>query len=165
VEVLIPDFQGSAPAVQTVLDAAPDVLNHNLETVPRLYPAVRPGADYGRSLALLRRCRAQAPEVMIKSGLMLGLGESRAEIRQTLRELKRAGCQMVTLGQYLQPSPGHLAVARYLTPDEFDCWRREALDLGFREAASGPLVRSSYQARTLFCASQAGQAGRGADSP
>jgi lipoic acid synthetase len=157
VEVLVPDFGGSPHALQTVLDAAPDVLNHNIETVPRLYAVVRPQADFARSLALLRQCRAEAPGILTKSGLMLGLGETQDEVRQTLLALRRAGCQTLTLGQYLQPSAAHLAVDRYVTPAEFDRWRREALALGFREAACGPLVRSSYQAREL-CAAGLGPA-------
>jgi lipoic acid synthetase len=150
IEVLIPDFQGSKDALETVLAARPDVLNHNLETVPRLYATVRPEADYQRSLTLLRESRSKAPGIPTKSGLMLGLGETEAEIRQSLADLAAADCRMVTLGQYLQPSPTHLPVAAYVTPETFARWREEALAMGFREAACGPLVRSSYQARELF---------------
>ncbi len=150
IEVLIPDFQGRMASLQTVLDACPDVLNHNLETVPRLYDTVRPEADYARSLTLLRESQAKAPQILTKSGLMLGLGETEEEIRQTLADLAAAKCRMVTLGQYLQPSPDHLPVETYVTPEAFDRWRDEALALGFGEAACGPLVRSSYQARELF---------------
>ncbi len=150
VEVLIPDFQGSQKALDTVLDARPDVLNHNLETVPRLYATVRPEADYARSLALLAASRKRAPSIPTKSGLMLGLGESDDEIRQSLADLAAVDCRMVTLGQYLQPTPDHLPVATFVTPQAFEAWRREALAMGFDQAACGPLVRSSYQARELF---------------
>ena len=150
IEVLIPDFQGCMDALTVVLDARPDVLNHNIETVPRLYTTVRPEADYTRSLALLRESRRRAPDIPTKSGLMLGLGETGAEIRQSLADLKAADCRMVTLGQYLQPTPEHLPVAAYVTPEAFDRWHKEALAMGFEQAACGPLVRSSYQARELF---------------
>ena len=150
VEVLIPDFQGQAAALAAVVAAGPDVLNHNLETIPELYATVRPEADYQRSLALLQRARDLAPHMMTKSGLMLGLGETPDQVRRTLEDLRRVDCRMVTLGQYLQPTPDHLPVRRYVRPEEFDRWREEALQLGFQEAASGPLVRSSYQARELF---------------
>ncbi len=150
IEVLIPDFKGSTQALHRVLEARPDVLNHNLETVPRLYATVRPEADYRRSLALLQASRVRAPSIPTKSGLMLGLGETDDEIRQSLADLAAADCRMVTLGQYLQPSPDHLPVATFVTPEAFEGWRREALALGFDQAACGPLVRSSYQARELF---------------
>jgi lipoic acid synthetase len=150
IEVLIPDFQGNMDALETVLAARPEVLNHNLETVPRLYATVRPEADYQRSLTLLRESRSKAPGILTKSGLMLGLGETATEIRQSLADLAAANCRMVTLGQYLQPSPAHLPVAAFVTPEAFARWREEALAMGFREAACGPLVRSSYQARELF---------------
>lgn len=149
-EVLIPDFQGELAALKTVLKAAPDVLNHNIETVPRLYPAVRPEALYQRSLELLRRAKAYSPTMIIKSGLMLGLGENSGEIRKTLQDILETGCGILTLGQYLQPSKHHLPVARFATPEEFDSWREEALQMGFAEVASGPFVRSSYQARELY---------------
>lgn len=150
VEVLIPDFQGSREALQTVLEAGPDVLNHNVETAARLYDKVRPGARYDRSLELLRRSRQMAPTIVTKSGMMLGLGETDREIEETLRDLVRAGCRMLTLGQYLQPSAEHLPVARFLTPEEFEQWRVKALKMGFSEVASSPLVRSSYHAADLF---------------
>jgi lipoic acid synthetase len=150
VEVLIPDLQGQREAIETVVTAGPDVLNHNLETIPALYPTVRPEADYQRSLALLQTVRDLAPPMMTKSGLMLGVGETREEVRQTLADLRAVDCRMVTLGQYLQPSPDHLPVERYVPPEEFDQWRDEALQMGFQEVASGPLVRSSYQARELY---------------
>ncbi len=154
VEVLIPDLQGRREAIQTVVAAGPDVLNHNLETIPALYATVRPEADYQRSLALLQTVRDCAPHMMTKSGLMLGLGETREGVRQTLSDLRAVDCRMVTLGQYLQPSPAHLPVKRYIPPEEFDQWRDEALRMGFQEVASGPLVRSSYQARELYQATQ-----------
>jgi lipoyl synthase len=150
IEVLIPDFQGDEAALRTVLDALPDVLNHNLETVARLYPEVRPQAMYGRSLDLLRRASALAPGMAIKSGLMLGLGERPGEVESALRDLLGAGCQILTLGQYLQPGRDCLPVARYVPPGEFDAWREVALGMGFARVASGPLVRSSYHAEELI---------------
>ena len=150
VEVLIPDFQGNAEALQTVLDARPDVLNHNIETVPRLYTLVRPQARYKRSLQLLSRVQKYAPGLPIKSGIMLGLGESSEEIRSTLKDLIDAGCRILTLGQYLQPSKAHLPVKRFVTPEEFEQWRQIAIEIGFSEVASGPFVRSSYHAKELY---------------
>ena len=150
IEVLIPDFQGDPAALDTVLRARPDVLNHNIETVPRLYPRVRPQADYRRSLELLRRAGEIAPGTPTKSGLMLGLGERPEEIRQTLLDLRAAGCRILTLGQYLQPSPEHLPVEAYVPPDDFENWRRAALEMGFSEVASAPFVRSSYHAKESF---------------
>jgi lipoyl synthase len=149
IEVLIPDFQGDEAALRTVLEARPDVLNHNLETVARLYPEVRPQAMYDRSLELLRRTGAHAPGMAVKSGLMLGLGERPDEIESALRDLLGAGCQLLTLGQYLQPRRDCLPVARYVPPGEFDAWREAALGMGFSRVASGPLVRSSYHAEEL----------------
>ncbi len=150
VEVLIPDFQGNAEALQAVLEAGPDVLNHNIETVPRLYELVRPQARYQRSLQLLSRVQKYAPGLPIKSGLMLGLGESSEEIRSTLKDLIGAGCRILTLGQYLQPSKAHLPVKRFVSPAEFENWKSTALEMGFCEVASGPFVRSSYHARELY---------------
>ena len=150
IEVLIPDFQGDGAALRTVLDARPDVLNHNLETVARLYPEVRPQAIYDRSLELLRRAASLAPGIAVKSGLMLGLGERPEEVESALRDLLAAGCRILTLGQYLQPKRECLPVARYLPPAEFDAWRDVALGMGFAQVASGPLVRSSYHAEE-FC--------------
>jgi lipoyl synthase len=150
VEVLIPDFQGNDEALEKVMRAGPDVLNHNMETVPRLYPVVRPGALYERSLRLLRRAREMDPSVPTKSGLMLGLGESDDEIRRTLDDLVSAGCMMLTLGQYLQPSQHHLPVARFVTPEAFEQWKGIARQIGFKDTASGPFVRSSYQAQELY---------------
>lgn len=150
VEVLIPDFQGSFSALKTVIDAQPPVLNHNIETVPRLYPSVRPGAIYERSLRLLMRVKDLDPSIPTKSGLMLGLGETPEEVHQTLLDLLHVGCSILTLGQYLQPSREHLAVERFIPPEEFDRWRERALQMGFVEVASGPFVRSSYHAKELF---------------
>ena len=152
VEVLIPDFQGNLQALRVVLNARPDVLNHNIETVPRLYATVRPQARYRRSLQLLSRVKKYAPGMPIKSGLMLGLGESPEEIHSTLQDLVAAGCRILTLGQYLQPSKGHLPVKRYVSPAEFENWKDIALEMGFCEVASGPFVRSSYHAKELYLA-------------
>lgn len=148
VEVLIPDFQGSREALEMVMAARPDVLNHNTETVPRLYRQVRPGARYERSLELLASARQLDPAVATKSGLMVGLGEEREEILETMEDLARRGCQILTIGQYLQPSRDHLPIARYYHPSEFESFRQEGLRMGFRHVESGPLVRSSYHART-----------------
>ena len=154
VEVLIPDFQGDERALHKVLEARPDVLNHNLETVPRLYPSVRPEAVYRRSLELLERVEAYDSTIPTKSGLMLGLGESPEEIGRTLRALRQVGCSLLTLGQYLQPTRRHLPVHRFVHPDEFEEWRTVALDLGFAEVASGPFVRSSYRAEAFYQAAR-----------
>ena len=151
IEVLVPDFQGDEAALRTVLEVLPDVLNHNLETVARLYPEVRPQAIYDRSLDLLRRAGSRAPGMAVKSGLMLGLGERPDEVESALRDLLGAGCQILTLGQYLQPKRGCLPVARFVPPGEFDAWRETALGMGFAQVAAGPLVRSSYHARELYC--------------
>jgi lipoic acid synthetase len=145
VEVLIPDLQGSAEALQIVLDAQPDVLNHNIETVARLYREVRPGSRYERSLELLGRA-AQAG-ACAKSGIMVGLGEEMEEVEQTLRDLRKAGVRLVTIGQYLRPSREHLPIHRYYTPAAFDGLGRAARAMGFQHVESGPLVRSSYHAR------------------
>jgi lipoic acid synthetase len=150
IEVLIPDFQGDAAALETVLAARPNVLNHNLETVPRLYSQVRPQADYRRSLELLQRSRSLAPAIPTKSGLMLGLGEKPEELRRTLLDLREAGCRILTLGQYLRPSPEHLPVDAYVPPDVFEEWRKAALEMGFAQVASAPFVRSSYHAKESF---------------
>jgi lipoic acid synthetase len=155
VEVLIPDFQGSAEALQTVVHAQPDVLNHNIETVPRLYPLVRPGADYNRSLELLQRVQTFGFSLPTKSGLMLGFGEGHEEVKKSLEDLLKANCRILTLGQYLQPTKKHLAVKRFIPPEEFEQWRDTALKMGFSEVASGPFVRSSYHAKELFQAVKA----------
>jgi lipoic acid synthetase len=148
VEVLIPDFQGSREALACVVAARPDVLNHNTETVPRLYRQVRPGARYEQSLNLITSVRKMAPEMTTKSGLMLGLGEERSEVLATLRDLVEHGCQILTLGQYLRPSADHLPIVRYYTPEEFADLKVEGERMGFRHVESGPLVRSSYHARS-----------------
>jgi len=155
VEVLVPDFRGDPAALNTVLDAAPDILNHNIETVPSLYPRIRPAAEYERSLALLRR--AQDRSATTKSGLMLGLGERIDEVRGVFADLRTAGCDILTLGQYLRPSKDHVPVERYYSPQEFESLREEALSLGFSRAVAGPLVRSSYRAAS--CAQPRGHAG------
>ncbi len=147
VEVLTPDFRGRlARALDALSVAWPDVFNHNVETVPSLYRAARPGADYRGSLELLARVKAANPAVVTKSGLMLGLGERDDEVRDTLRDLRAHEVDVLTIGQYLAPSPFHLPVRRHVTPDAFAAWRDEGLALGFREVVSGPLVRSSYHA-------------------
>jgi lipoic acid synthetase len=149
IEVLISDYQGDEAALQTVLDADPDVLNHNLETVDRLQRRVRAGASYRRSLEVLRRAAELRPDIPTKSGLILGVGESDAEIDQTLRDLRAVGVELLTISQYLRPSDEHLPVERYVTPAEFEAWGQRARDLGFAEVASAPLVRSSYRAEQL----------------
>ncbi|GAB6190349.1 lipoyl synthase [Desulfocastanea catecholica] len=150
VEVLIPDLQGDRPALQVLLHAAPDVLNHNIETVAALYPKVRPQAVYRRSLELLHRAKEMHPEIPTKSGIMLGFGESHAELLQTWQDLLAAGVDILTMGQYLQPSVEHLPVQRFVPPEEFTELETEALALGFAGVASGPFVRSSYQAEKLY---------------
>jgi lipoic acid synthetase len=149
IEVLIADYKGDEAALATVLDAGPDVLNHNLETVERLTRRVRVAARYERSLAVLRCAGEIAPDIPTKSGLMLGLGERDDEVDTALADLREAGVALLTLGQYLQPSPDHLPVERYVSPTEFDAWAERARELGFDEVAAGPLVRSSYRAETL----------------
>ena len=147
IEILVPDFRGRMePALAALQATPPDVFNHNLETVPRLYSSVRPGADYAWSLELIRRTKALLPDVPTKSGVMLGLGEEMDEVHQVLRDLRAHDCDMVTIGQYLQPSRSHLPVARFVTPAEFDALAEFARGLGFANVASGPLVRSSYHA-------------------
>jgi len=147
IEVLVPDFRGRLERALDALDAAlPDVMNHNLETVPRLYKQARPGADYAHSLALLEQFKARHPAIPTKSGLMLGLGETDEEILAVMRDLRAHGVDMLTLGQYLQPSAHHLPVARYVHPDGFAMFEREARAMGFAHAAVGPMVRSSYHA-------------------
>jgi lipoic acid synthetase len=150
IEVLVPDFQGDRRALAAILEAAPDVLNHNIETVPRLYGKVRPQADYGRSLDLLKQVKQMTADIPTKSGLMLGLGETAAELRRTLSELLSVGCDFLTLGQYLQPTREHLPVHRFVPPEEFEKLREDALRMGFREVSSGAFVRSSYHAKELF---------------
>jgi len=146
VEVLIPDFKGDHRALETVVRSGIHVLNHNIETVPRLYKKVRPGSVYQRSLDVLKAAKAMRQDVLTKSGLMLGVGESLDEVMTSLRDLRAAGCDIVTIGQYLQPSTAQLPVERYVTPDEFQQLKIQAQTLGFRHVESGPLVRSSYHA-------------------
>jgi lipoic acid synthetase len=146
IEVLIPDLCGNWDALTTILAAQPDVLNHNTETVPRLYRRVRPQGDYQRSLELLRRTRELAPSVYTKSGLMAGLGEADAEVQQVMDDLRAVDCDILTLGQYLQPSPKHLPVVEFITPDQFNTWREVGEAKGFLQVVSSPLTRSSYHA-------------------
>ncbi|MDH3691744.1 MAG: lipoyl synthase [Gammaproteobacteria bacterium] len=147
IEILVPDFRRrESKALQILSAQPPDVFNHNLETVPSLYRRTRPGADYKGSLLLLKRFKSLNPRIPAKSGLMLGMGETDAEVREVMCDLREHDCDMLTLGQYLQPSRGHLCVDRYVSPYEFDDWRDYALGLGFSNVASGPLVRSSYHA-------------------
>jgi len=151
VEVLIPDFQGNLAAVETVMEAAPDVLNHNTETVPRLYRQVRLGARYERSLDVLAHAKDVSPGTPTKSGLMLGLGETADEVLAVMRDLRAHKVEILTLGQYLRPSPKHLPIVRYVPPEEFDELRRAGIDMGFRHVEAGPLVRSSYHAADSRC--------------
>jgi lipoyl synthase len=146
VEVLTPDFLGNVAAIDRVIEAQPDVFNHNVETVPRLYHRVRRNAVYQRSLDLLARVKARAPQIPTKSGLMLGLGETLDEVLAVCADLRSIGCDMLTIGQYLQPSPQHLPVERYVPPDEFEALGNLVRGLGFKLVASGPFVRSSYHA-------------------
>jgi len=146
VEVLTPDFQGSLVSVESVCAAEPDVYNHNIETVPRLYRRVRPGAWFERSLAVLAHAKQLRPQAIVKSGLMVGLGETREEVLEVLRALRRAGVDSVTIGQYLRPSRLHVPVERYWDPEEFDLLEAEGRAIGFLHVASGPLIRSSYNA-------------------
>jgi len=146
VEVLIPDFQGNEEAIRTVVEARPEILNHNTESVPRLYRAVRSGARYERTLRLLEFAKQLNPTVTTKSGVMVGLGEEMDELLQVYRDLASVGTDVLTIGQYLRPSKDHLPMARYYTPDEFAFMKQEALRIGFRHVESGPLVRSSYHA-------------------
>lgn len=150
IEVLIPDFQGDGQALQTVLDSKPDILNHNVETVPELYGEVRPAAVFSRSIELLRRVKERAAGMFTKSGFMLGLGEEEAQVVSLLQELRRVRCDIVTIGQYLQPSLSHYPVKEYVHPDQFEKYKKIALDMGIPCVASGPLIRSSYHAEEDF---------------
>ncbi len=150
IELLIPDLMGDPDALRVIVNAGPDVLNHNVETVPRLYGSVRPQASYARSINLLRQAQELRPDLPTKSGLMLGLGETPEEVEETLRDLLSAKCRVLTLGQYLQPTKRQLPVDRYVPPEEFAKWQERALEMGFDQAACGPFVRSSYQAKNLF---------------
>ena len=146
IEVLIPDFQGDGNALATVVNAAPDTLNHNIETVRRVFPRVRAKGDYDQSLELLSRARELSPACVTKSGMMVGLGEAWNEIIETMRDLRSVSCDLLTIGQYLRPSGKHVPLSRWYTPDEFDELRRDGEALGFKHVAAGPLVRSSYHA-------------------
>jgi len=156
VEVLTPDFLGKPGAIERVVAARPDVFNHNTETVPRLYHRVRRNAEYGRTLDLLRHVKDRAPQMKTKSGLMLGLGETIEELLEVLADLRDVGCDILTLGQYLQPTPAHLGVERYVPPEEFDVIGALARRLGFSLVASGPFVRSSYHAGEMAAGHLAG---------
>jgi len=157
VEVLVPDFRGDMAAVEAVARAGIDVFNHNLETVPSLYSVVRPGADYRRSLGVLEHAREAAPEVPTKSGLMVGIGETVDELFAVMDDLVSVGCRFLTLGQYLRPSPRHLSVERYVTPEEFEELGSAALRKGFRFVASAPFVRSSYRAHEALLSCGSGE--------
>lgn len=150
IEILTPDFQGNAAAIDLAASARPDVFNHNIETVPRLYPTVRPSADYRRSLALLKRIKDVHPGIATKSGIMVGLGELRDEVESAMRDLREAGCDILTVGQYLSPSASHLPVTAFITPDEFKYYEALGMQLGFDAVAAGPFVRSSYHAGEVF---------------
>jgi lipoyl synthase len=150
IEVLIPDFKGETASLEIVLKACPDVLNHNVETVARLYPQVRPQADYRRSLHLLRQSKEINTQMLTKSGFMLGLGERPEEVMDLLADLRRASCDLLTIGQYLQPRPDRLPVVRYIPPEEFGDYKRIGEGMGFKSVASGPFIRSSFHASQMF---------------
>ena len=149
VEVLIPDLCGNWRALEIILQAKPEVLNHNTETVPRLYRRVRPQGDYPRTLELLRKARQLRPQVYTKSGIMVGLGETDAEVRQTMADLREADCDILTIGQYLQPTQKHLGVTDFVTPEQFEAWRQAGDAMGFLQVVSSPLTRSSYHAEQV----------------
>jgi lipoyl synthase len=149
IEVLIPDLCGNWAALEVILQARPEVLNHNTETISRLYKRVRPQGNYERTLELLRRSRQLAPQVYTKSGIMVGLGETDAEVRQVMQDLRSVDCDILTIGQYLQPSPKHLAVQAFVTPAQFDLWREFGEAIGFLQVVSSPLTRSSYHAEQV----------------
>lgn len=154
VEVLVPDFKGKLVCLKIVLEEKPVVLNHNLETVKRLYPLVRKGADYVRSLALLKRSKEYDSSVLTKSGIIIGMGESKEEIIDLMQDLREVDCDLLTVGQYLSPSAEHLKVERYYSPQEFEELKKIGQGMGFRKVESGPLVRSSYHARKIVCSLQ-----------
>lgn len=154
IEVLIPDFQGDEEALQVVLDAKPEILNHNIETVPSLYAKVRPGASFDRSVELLRRVKAYDPAILSKTGIMVGLGETPAEMTTVMERLVTVGCDIFTIGQYLQPSKEHLPVEAYVTPEQFEAYKEEGLALGLAFVESGPFIRSSYNAARALDAVQ-----------
>ena len=147
VEVLISDMQGRTDSLDTVIAAGPDVINHNLETVPQLYAQVRPQADYQRSLDVLRYVKQKAPHILTKTGIMVGLGETDEQIYALMRDVRAVGCDILTIGQYLQPSERHVALQAYITPEKFAEYKQKGEEMGFRYVASGPLVRSSYKAQ------------------
>ena len=149
IEILIPDFGGSVGSLKTVIDAQPNVINHNVEMVPRLYPAIRPSSSYERSLEVLRNVKKLSPHLTIKSGFMLGLGETDEEVRSLLKELKSCGCDIVTIGQYLAPSQYNVKVVQYVRPEKFDEYRDLGLSIGIKKVFSGPFVRSSYKAERV----------------
>ena len=150
VEVLVPDFLGCADALRTVVESGPQVINHNVETVPHLYQKVRPEADYRRSIELLRLVKRLSPEVITKSGLMLGLGETRDQVIGVMEDLREANCELLTIGQYLQPSQKHHPIVRFVPPAEFAGYKQIGKDMGFSEVASAPLIRSSFHAAELY---------------
>jgi lipoic acid synthetase len=156
VEVLIPDFKGNEKALAAVCQARPAVLNHNVETIARLYSTVRPQAGYRRSLSLLERVKQISPDIVTKSGLMVGLGENREEVLQAMQDIRAAGCDLLTIGQYLQPTAAHLPVKRFIPPPEFEELQERAMEIGFLAVASGPHVRSSYRAGHLYHQARAG---------
>ncbi len=157
VEVLVPDFCGDEKAIESVIAADPDVIGHNIETVPGLYPIVRPQAKYRVSLALLQQVSASGSTIFVKSGMMLGLGETEDEILRTMDDLLCSGCRILTLGQYLQPTRNHIPVSRFIPPEAFHSWQEKAMAMGFRQVVSGPFVRSSYHAGELFRAMKASE--------
>lgn len=150
IEVLIPDFQGSIQALGKVIDAHPEIIAHNVETVPRLYPQVRPQADYRRSLNIIKRVKDKQPDIYTKSGLMVGLGETKEEVLGLMDDLRGSGCDIITIGQYLRPSSKHLEVKEFIKPEVFEYYKNEALKKGFKHAASSPFVRSSYNSEEFF---------------
>ena len=156
IEVLIPDFKGSLPALQAVIDAQPTVLNHNVETVPRLYPEVRPKANYRQSIELLKQAKLVNNGLCTKSGLMLGLGETQQEVIEVMADLRQASCNLLTLGQYLQPSLRHHGIVRYVLPEEFEEYQNLGKEMGFSSVVSGPLVRSSFHAAEAYLVSRTG---------
>ncbi|MBC7288413.1 MAG: lipoyl synthase, partial [Armatimonadetes bacterium] len=155
VEVLVPDFRGQTDALRTVLEAGPAVLNHNIETVRRLQPAIRPAADYERSLNVLRQSRELAPNTPTKSGIIVGLGETDEEVRETMEDLRTAGCAILTIGQYLQPTRRHAPMRRYVPPETFELYAQWGREMGFAFVASAPFVRSSYRAAEAYAAALA----------
>lgn len=150
IEVLIPDFQGSIQALEKVIDAHPEIIAHNVETVPRLYPQVRPQADYRRSLNIIKMVKDKQPDIYTKSGLMVGLGETKEEVLGLMDDLRGSGCDIITIGQYLRPSSKHLEVKEFIKPEVFEYYKNEALKKGFKHAASSPFVRSSYNSEEFF---------------